>query len=124
MHLVFDPPIAPNPIGKGFYGFDKGRNVVASFTRDFDNRGAMHLTFRFDANQGLQPWKVRNVIELMAEANGAFLNPTVPLIDLLDTLLWLEMRFDCLEQAGLVAFERPQVVIATALDRLSCFFGC
>lgn len=41
---------------------------------------------------------------------------------MLDTLLGLEMRFDCLEQAGLVAFKRPQVVIAAVKDSLSCFF--
>lgn len=124
MHLVLNAPIAANSVGKGLGCLPKRGNVVAGFAGHLYHLGAMHLPFGLHSNQGLQAGKRWHLVEVMTDANGAFLNPTVPLIDLLHCLLGLEMGLHRTQQSRLIALECTQVMILALHNRLSRFFGC
>jgi hypothetical protein len=58
----------------------------------------------------------------MTDANSAFLNPTVPFVNLLDGVLGLKVRLHSLQSSRLIPLECAQVMIMALHDSLSRFF--
>lgn len=73
-------------------------------------------------NQRVESWPGLDVIELGTEADNSLFPAAMALIDVGMRLLRHKVRLNIIEQLALIAFERPEIVIAAIDNQLTGFF--